>query len=1086
MPPASAASAGAKEDTKNQCRKLEVRKKNGKVAAASVVPLKSNSKGKGVSNDVGKKKKVVHYVYGTTGGHVAYIGRMYLMKNGSELHAGNLCSQPYHALVAFQNSGQTAAEFARQRAVEMRNCRAQPVNMKEMRQLRVTPHVRRLWNAAMAEQSQVRPQCFQLVPLPLRADTRPKRAHSDTAPMTDCVTGELLPLGFATAVLRHTAALLWRYLRGRGAAVEHVEEICKAVLGIQGMQWVSACTPLWVDACGKCNHIHTEVGTGQSFLEKAGRLVKTKHNGHGRELVAKGKFERDHLDGRTLRSALLFLASDSHRWTARSEEEFGMAADLLTTPRLTGLRRKRLAVVLRRLCNYSPRPVRLAIWRSILRRGKTFWNRKWTTIRFCSLARKFCGRIRGHRAVLRFEALAMQKRQFFSKPTKESRLWHASATSDFDRWLHLASSAGVRGWRAGMYTSTIVKALPAGLRNLVPTRGKISSTKNGGEATIAIPVGGGMQVSQEENNDRSTRKDVFVLGDEKQKPVELQKQNLETLFWCPASSTERPAVATQAASFSTSSSTSSSLDNKPLLSTSTSSTSMGASAGAPPCPLRKRMKLSGFVEGVRIVKQIIIHDDTPREEIKKAWTEFVASGPSLEEAKKWRYWPSKNLNLTDEGRSRGGKNAQETIRAVFGREFHVLGHEARARKRQLQDKSHNMSFGQKVHDEKRGTSVLDNPAAEGFVGGRGAQVPLVSSGGSAGSVAAPAAAKKTSEQHLLSTMDGSPSRASARRFPSLLEILDDVFDNPNPEKRKDEGCVQNKELRQTRVGASSKQERPLSATLGATIHPIKGCTIAVDTKKLKTSHDNYLCVELADFLNCRRDEICHLSTLPGNLSANSEGATATSHFRFTYSSMVVHLNAQTQPHLDRGNVGDSVLTSVGDFVGGGVFVHDPTLVLADVDLDLPAVHATVDGRPVALDVCEKIASDPKEQARLFGSAANGNKPPENILHAYPASHKKAGGHFILGREFDTKDKFLQFNAGENIHATMPWTGKRYAVVLFTHSILAKSRKRKGQGMENFVALMTQLREELGFPLPSVNEEAYWSGILQALVDKQKK
>ena len=68
----------------------------------------------------------------------------------------------------------------------------------------------------------------------------------------------------------------------------------------------------------------------------------------------------------------------------------------------------------------------------------------------------------------------------------------------------------------------------------------------------------------------------------------------------------------------------------------------------------KRIKLSA--QG--IVKQIRLPSEDQREAIIQAWNDFLATDPSADQIRSWRYHQN-GENLDFEARSRGGKKVHE-------------------------------------------------------------------------------------------------------------------------------------------------------------------------------------------------------------------------------------------------------------------------------------------------------------------------------------------------------------------------------------------------------------------------------------------
>ncbi|CAD7956382.1 unnamed protein product [Amoebophrya sp. A25] len=338
---------------------------------------------------------------------------------------------------------------------------------------------------------------------------------------------------------------------------------------------------------------------------------------------------------------------------------------------------------------------------------------------------------------------------------------------------------------------------------------------------------------------------------------------------------------------------------------------------------------------------------------------------------------------------------------------------------------------------------------------------LFSSSSSASLLPSSSPSSSSSSSSALSTTEkiaGSPL--------SLADLLEDIFD-PQRTKR-DGGRIVQKDLRQT-------QDPKQSAGFGATTHNFAGCTMTAYTQKLKTKEGEYVCPLLTGYLNDRQGEIKRVDHSAGFDLVVPGAAVANAPEVFSYSSISVHKNAGTVPHIDGGNLGPSVVLSFGNFQGGGTYVVDTTLTPRDLDFDLPRIHEPMDNRAVAIEVPASIAENENEKKKLWGrktekwpSVYDMNKLKEKKK---PKRLHHDTRYFICAREFDTKAKPVMFDAAREVHGTMPWTGDRFALVYFTHSSLPGLRTRRNQGVDAFRAFLLAL-QDMGFPLPPANS-AYW-------------
>ncbi|CAD7972678.1 unnamed protein product [Amoebophrya sp. A120] len=331
----------------------------------------------------------------------------------------------------------------------------------------------------------------------------------------------------------------------------------------------------------------------------------------------------------------------------------------------------------------------------------------------------------------------------------------------------------------------------------------------------------------------------------------------------------------------------------------------------------------------------------------------------------------------------------------------------------------------------------------------------------------------------------------------MFQLLDDFF-----EKKKG---VKTKALTQTRIGSQKNWVKSLS--LGVAKHYHRGCVPTKHMKKLSNDEDKRrVCEEIAQSLNSDQSRIRHLratkktaeseaskttSSRPTSTTARQrQAATSNSGFTvgenvtpFYYSSVNIHQKATTKPHFDKGNFGDSVVHTVGRFRGGGLFVHDPSVKLSDLDPSLPHIHDPVDGRAVRLEVSAELAENKKERNGLRGAKLHEqmeDEAQEEHLDSTSGSsssssskRKKIKKYYIFGREY--RAKFLRLNASQILHATMPFEGERYCLVYFLHTSLPDLRTRQGRGPDDFVALLDYLIG-LGFPVPRSAESEFWPAV----------
>ncbi|CAD7924286.1 unnamed protein product [Amoebophrya sp. A120] len=317
---------------------------------------------------------------------------------------------------------------------------------------------------------------------------------------------------------------------------------------------------------------------------------------------------------------------------------------------------------------------------------------------------------------------------------------------------------------------------------------------------------------------------------------------------------------------------------------------------------------------------------------------------------------------------------------------------------------------------------------------------------------------------VLKVAEGSPppalSAADGDRKKTLQKAIGFLRDTFTAKNKKGENSVKGKDLRQTRAGESKVMTQ--SITFGATRDYCHGCTLTKDTAKMKAASGRPVCVLVNEFF-CRLLDEIQTVRLKGQQEASAQ---PNSNQKFSYSSVNVYKNAFTYPHRDSGNIGDSCVIAMGDFVGGGLFVHDPALKLSDVKhrADLAPVHEPEDGRVVRLLVPKSIVESPAEKTRMYGKEER-----------WPKFYGSApcGGKYIIGREFCVENTPRRFDAREHIHGTMPFEGERFCLIFFTHSALPGLRTRKNQGANALAAFLIAL-EDLGFPVPPAHAP-YWEG-----------
>ncbi|CAE8689729.1 unnamed protein product [Polarella glacialis] len=106
---------------------------------------------------------------------------------------------------------------------------------------------------------------------------------------------------------------------------------------------------------------------------------------------------------------------------------------------------------------------------------------------------------------------------------------------------------------------------------------------------------------------------------------------------------------------------------------------------------------------------------------------------------------------------------------------------------------------------------------------------------------------------------------------------------------------------------------------------------------------------------------------------------------FMFTSIQVNKNYAARPHVDKNNLGTSMIIGLGSYDGGELWVHDENDA-GDVSFELQ----------------------------------------EDISCMY---HYRSGASY-RGRDVDIRDKWLPFN-GNRLHFTRPFTGDRYSLVYFT-------------------------------------------------------
>eukprot|EP00438_Fugacium_kawagutii_P025630 Skav209733 [mRNA] locus=scaffold528:584647:592496:- [translate_table: standard] len=109
------------------------------------------------------------------------------------------------------------------------------------------------------------------------------------------------------------------------------------------------------------------------------------------------------------------------------------------------------------------------------------------------------------------------------------------------------------------------------------------------------------------------------------------------------------------------------------------------------------------------------------------------------------------------------------------------------------------------------------------------------------------------------------------------------------------------------------------------------------------------------------------------------------HPDFEFTSIQVNKNYASRPHVDKNNLGDSLIIGLGDYTDGGIWVHDPA-------------------GNVSFELQEDIS----------------------CMYHYEAS-ATYNGTFL-----DIHDKWVHFN-GNRLHFTQPFQGDRYTLVYYTCS-----------------------------------------------------
>lgn len=103
----------------------------------------------------------------------------------------------------------------------------------------------------------------------------------------------------------------------------------------------------------------------------------------------------------------------------------------------------------------------------------------------------------------------------------------------------------------------------------------------------------------------------------------------------------------------------------------------------------------------------------------------------------------------------------------------------------------------------------------------------------------------------------------------------------------------------------------------------------------------------------------------------------------SFTSIQVNKNYAARPHVDKNNLGTSMIVGLGDYEGGGLWVHDDE---GDVDVELS----------------------------------------EDVSSMY---HYRAGETY-RGTDLDIRNRWCSFD-GNRLHLTRPFTGERYSLVYYT-------------------------------------------------------
>eukprot|EP00929_Paragymnodinium_shiwhaense_P103412 TRINITY_DN6689_c0_g1_i1.p1 TRINITY_DN6689_c0_g1~~TRINITY_DN6689_c0_g1_i1.p1 ORF type:complete len:508 (-),score=85.34 TRINITY_DN6689_c0_g1_i1:110-1633(-) len=122
--------------------------------------------------------------------------------------------------------------------------------------------------------------------------------------------------------------------------------------------------------------------------------------------------------------------------------------------------------------------------------------------------------------------------------------------------------------------------------------------------------------------------------------------------------------------------------------------------------------------------------------------------------------------------------------------------------------------------------------------------------------------------------------------------------------------------------------------------------------------------------------------------------------KFSFTSIQVNLDYAARPHVDRNNLGPSLITGLGNYTNGRLWVHD----------------------------------DEKGRCKFVLGEDIGQN----------SQYKK--GVTFKGRELNIRGQWQEFN-GNNLHYTTPFTGTRFSLIYFTCDTYAKTPRKVQRELE---------------------------------------